>query len=122
MRAVLLAATTLAIVAAGAVMPAAGAQTPDAAPTPIAAPSGEDAGEPGTSDTGTDQNPGLLLAVLVPPVVLVALIWLAYIFRLIFTEPSGGGNGPGQPPDAGGKAPPADADETARPSAPPDSR
>ena len=122
MRAVLLAATTLAIVAAGAVTPAAGAQTPDAAPTPIAAPSGEDAGEPGTSDTGTDQNPGLLLAVLVPPVVLVALIWLAYIFRLIFTAPSGGGNGPDQPPDAGGEAPPADDGETAGPSAPPDSR
>ncbi len=30
---------------------------------------------------------GLLLAVLVPPVILVSLAWLAYIFRLLFRDP-----------------------------------
>ena len=33
---------------------------------------------------------GLLLAVLVPPVLLVSLAWLAYIFRLLFREPPEG--------------------------------
>ncbi len=91
MHALLLAAATLAMVAVGAVAPTAAAQAPVAVPTPttIAAPPGEDAVESGAADTdsGADQNPGLLLAVLVLPVVLVALIWMAYIFRLIFTEP-----------------------------------
>lgn len=33
---------------------------------------------------------GLLLAVLVPPVILVSLAWLAYVFRLLFREPPEG--------------------------------
>ena len=33
---------------------------------------------------------GLLLAVLVPPVILVSLAWLAYVFRLLFREPPDG--------------------------------
>jgi hypothetical protein len=43
-----------------------------------------DAGGAAAVDTG------LLLAVLVPPVILVSLGWLAYIFRLLFREPPEG--------------------------------
>ncbi len=43
-----------------------------------------DAGGAAAVDTG------LLLAVLVPPVILVSLAWLAYIFRLLFREPPEG--------------------------------
>ena len=48
------------------------------------------AGPAGSSaDTGSAAaaDTGLLLAVLVPPVLLVSLAWLAYIFRLLFREP-----------------------------------
>lgn len=43
-----------------------------------------DAGGAAAVDTG------LLLAVLVPPVILVSLAWLAYIFRLLFRDPPEG--------------------------------
>ncbi|MCY4112442.1 MAG: hypothetical protein OXG33_00675 [Chloroflexi bacterium] len=43
-----------------------------------------DAGGAAAVDTG------LLLAVLVPPVILVSLGWLAYVFRLLFREPPEG--------------------------------
>ncbi len=43
---------------------------------------------------GATVDAGLLLAVLVPPVILVSLAWLAYIFRLLFREPP-----EGPPPD-----------------------
>ena len=43
-----------------------------------------DAGAAAAVDTG------LLLAVLVPPVILVSLAWLAYIFRLLFRDPPEG--------------------------------
>ena len=36
---------------------------------------------------GVTADAGLLLAVLVPPVILVSLAWLAYVFRLLFREP-----------------------------------
>ena len=45
--------------------------------------SGPDAG-------GAAVDSGLLLAVLVPPVILVSLAWLAYIFRLLFRDPPEG--------------------------------
>ena len=45
--------------------------------------SGADAG-------GAAVDTGLLLAVLVPPVILVSLAWLAYIFRLLFRDPPEG--------------------------------
>ncbi len=59
--------------------------TDPAAPSPTA-----DASQ---DSTRAASDTGLLLAVLVPPVLLVALAWLAYIFRLIFREPTNG-----QPP------------------------
>lgn len=43
-----------------------------------------DAGGAAAVDTG------LLLAVLVPPVILVSLAWLAYVFRLLFRDPPEG--------------------------------
>ncbi len=46
--------------------------------------SSADAGNAAAADSG------LLLAVLVPPVLLVSLAWLAYIFRLLFREPPEG--------------------------------
>ncbi len=54
--------------------------------TACAGPAGNspDAGGATAADTG------LLLAVLVPPVLLVSLAWLAYIFRLLFREPPEG--------------------------------
>lgn len=43
---------------------------------------------PESGDAAVDS--GLLLAVLVPPVILVSLAWLAYIFRLLFRDPPEG--------------------------------
>ena len=57
---------------------------------------------PSTSPTATPSadlsvtDPGLILVVVVIPVVLVALIWLGYIFWLIFHE--GENIGSGSPP------------------------
>ena len=39
---------------------------------------------------GATVDAGLLLAVLVPPVILVSLAWLAYVFRLLFRDPPEG--------------------------------
>ena len=39
---------------------------------------------------GVAVDAGLLLAVLVPPVILVSLAWLAYVFRLLFRDPPEG--------------------------------
>ena len=39
---------------------------------------------------GAAVDAGLLLAVLVPPVILVSLAWLAYVFRLLFRDPPEG--------------------------------
>ena len=67
----------------------------------IAAPSAL-ALSPSTSPTATPSadlsatDPGLILVVVVIPVVLVALIWLGYIFWLIFHE--GENIGSGSPP------------------------
>lgn len=43
-------------------------------------------------------DPGLILVVVVIPVVLVALIWLGYIFWLIFHEGENIGSGSPPPP------------------------
>ena len=39
---------------------------------------------------GATVDTGLLLAALVPPVILVSLAWLAYVFRLLFRDPPDG--------------------------------
>lgn len=49
-----------------------------------------------TNPSATD--PGLILVVVVIPVVLVALIWLGYIFWLIFHEGENVGSGAPPPP------------------------
>ena len=51
-----------------------------------AGPTGADPDAGGTAAV----DAGLLLAVLVPPVILVSLAWLAYVFRLLFREPPDG--------------------------------
>ncbi|MCY3956863.1 MAG: hypothetical protein OXG65_01050 [Chloroflexi bacterium] len=66
---------------AGGASPAA-ALGPPASPTP----------------TGTQTDPGLILVVVVIPVVLVALIWMGYIFWLIFHEGENVGSGAPLPP------------------------
>ena len=65
------------------------------------------AGDPPATD------PGLILVVVVIPVVLLALIWLGYIFWLIFHEGENVGSGapparedPGQTPPNGRPEPP----------------
>jgi hypothetical protein len=60
-----------------------GACTSNASPDPAGTALAKDAGQAAAPDA---PDTGLLLAVLVPPVILVALGWLAYIFRLIFRE------------------------------------
>ena len=47
---------------------------------------------------GPQTDPGLILVVVVIPVVLVALIWLGYIFWLIFHEGENVGSGSPPPP------------------------
>ena len=70
----------------------------------IAAPSAL-ALSPSTSPTATPAadlsatDPGLILVVVVIPVVLVALIWLGYIFWLIFHEGENVGSGSPEPRD-----------------------
>ena len=60
---------------------------------------------PSTSPTATPSadlsvtDPGLILVVVVIPVVLVALIWLGYIFWLIFHEGENIGSGSPVPRD-----------------------
>lgn len=44
----------------------------------------------GPESGGAAVDSGLLLAVLVPPVILVSLAWLAYVFRLLFRDPPEG--------------------------------
>ena len=57
-------------------------------------------GSPSTTD------PGLILVVVVIPVVLVALIWLGYIFWLIFHEGENVGSGAPPPPGTRRQPPP----------------
>lgn len=68
---------------------------------------------PPTSPTPAEPqtDPGLILVIVVIPVVLVALIWLGYIFWLIFHE--GENVGSGSPPPSGnrGQRPPNGRDE-----------
>ena len=45
-------------------------------------------------------DPGLILVIVVIPVVLVALIWLGYIFWLIFHEGENVGSGDPLPPES----------------------
>ena len=67
---------------------------------------------PSTSPTATPTadlsvtDPGLILVVVVIPVVLVALIWLGYIFWLIFHEGENVGSGSPEPRDNRGQRPP----------------
>ena len=51
-------------------------------------------------------DPGLILVVVVIPVVLVALIWLGYIFWLIFHEGENIGSGASLPPESRERQPP----------------
>lgn len=44
----------------------------------------------GPDSGGAAVDSGILLAVLVPPVILVSLAWLAYVFRLLFRDPPEG--------------------------------
>ena len=48
---------------------------------------------------GPQTDPGLILVIVVIPVVLVALIWLGYIFWLIFHEGENVGSGSPPPPE-----------------------
>lgn len=59
---------------------------------------------PGDDLSVTD--PGLILAVVVIPVILVALIWLGYIFWLIFHEGENVGSGSPPPREPRGRRPP----------------
>lgn len=68
---------------------------------------------PSTSPTATPTtggppatDPGLILVVVVIPVVLVALIWLGYIFWLIFHEGENIGSGAPLPPEDRERQPP----------------
>ena len=66
---------------------------------------------PSTSPTATPAadlsvtDPGLILVVVVIPVVLVALIWLGYIFWLIFHEGENVGSGSPVPRENRGQRP-----------------
>lgn len=51
-------------------------------------------------------DPGLILVIVVIPVVLVALIWLGYIFWLIFHEGENVGSGSPLPPKERHRVPP----------------
>ena len=75
--------------------PSALAFSPPARPTASPTPGGL---------TATD--PGLILVVVVIPVVLVALIWLGYIFWLIFHEGENVGSGDPVPRDKDDRRPP----------------
>ncbi len=56
--------------------------------------------------TGTQTDPGLILVIVVIPVVLLALIWMGYIFWLIFHEGENVGSGGPPPPGDRGQRPP----------------
>ena len=77
----------------------------------IAAPSAL-ALSPSTSPTATPAadlsvtDPGLILVVVVIPVVVIALIWLGYIFWLIFHEGENVGSGSPEPRDRRTQRPP----------------
>lgn len=51
-------------------------------------------------------DPGLILVIVVIPVVLLALIWMGYIFWLIFHEGENVGSGAPPPPGNRGQRPP----------------
>ena len=58
------------------------------------------------SAKGLATDPGLILVIVVIPVVLLALIWLGYIFWLIFHEGENVGSGAPPPREDPGQAPP----------------
>ena len=58
------------------------------------------------SAKGLATDPGLILVVVVIPVVLLALIWLGYIFWLIFHEGENVGSGAPPPREDPGQTPP----------------
>ena len=58
------------------------------------------------SAKGLATDPGLILVIVVIPVVLLALIWLGYIFWLIFHEGENVGSGSPPPREDRGQAPP----------------
>ena len=78
----------------------------------IAAPSALALGPPASPTASptpgglTATDPGLVLVVVVIPVVLVALIWLGYIFWLIFHEGENVGSGDPAPRDKDNRRPP----------------
>ena len=92
---------TLALLVGAAILlvatPSALALSPSTSPT--AAPT------PGGSQT----DPGLILVIVVIPVVLLALIWLGYIFWLIFHEGENVGSG-APPPQVTRRRHPSDDD------------
>ncbi len=75
--------------------PSVSALGPPASPTAVPT-----TGGPPTTD------PGLILVVVVIPVVLLALIWMGYIFWLIFHEGENVGAGDPPPPGNRGQRPP----------------
>ncbi len=88
---VILLATALLSIA----IPSAAAVSPPTSPTAAPTPASQ-----GTTD------PGLILVVVVIPVVLLALIWLGYIFWLIFHEGENVGSGAPLPREDPGQTPP----------------
>lgn len=86
----LVSATALLALAA----PSARALSPSA--TPVATPAAESA----------IADPGLILVIVVIPVVLLALIWMGYIFWLIFHEGENVGSGAPPPTGSRGQRPP----------------
>jgi hypothetical protein len=66
--------------------------------TPVATPAAVDSPTP---------DPGLILVIVVIPVVLLALIWMGYIFWLIFHEGENVGSGDPAPHDNGKQRPPS---------------
>ncbi len=58
-----------------------------------------------TAGNAPATDPGLILVVVVIPVVLLALIWMGYIFWLIFHEGENVGSGAPPPPGNRGQRP-----------------
>ena len=59
------------------------------------------------TDVPSTPDPGLILVIVVIPVVLLALIWMGYIFWLIFHEGENVGSGDPAPRDNGKQRPPS---------------
>ena len=73
----------LALLFALTAAPSASAFSPPTSPTPA----------------GTQTDPGLILVIVVIPVVLLALVWMGYIFWLIFHKGENVGSGSPPPPE-----------------------